>query len=154
MGSTRIKQLEGLLTEKLDSSKKIVHIEEIDFLGKGENYGSTLFRVDVTVKDVLSGEEETIYTVAKTLPEEEFFRNIFNVQVTVNKEISFYNVLVPLMKDFLVESGVTDLDVNIFPKMHGGRLNLNGSDKVDEDSVILMDNLKMSGKCLKFLRLG
>lgn len=141
---TRIKNLEDLLQPQIGKEKKVINVEEINFLAKGENFGSTTFRVDITIRDEKTGKVELISTIAKMLPKTEIQRQMFNVQRTVVKEIAFYKNIIPTFINFMTECGMED--VNMFPILYGGRINLNGSDIVDDDSVILLENVIASGK--------
>ncbi|KAG5866042.1 hypothetical protein JTB14_016833 [Gonioctena quinquepunctata] len=145
MAKSTIKNLDGLLEKYIGSNKKIVDVVETSLVAPGENYGSYLMRLDLTLKNEDNNEEEELHLVAKLIPDNQMAQDIFNIQITVKKEIYFYEVMVPTLQQFQRENGVQNV-IDCFPKFYGGRLNLHGNDeKVDSDSVILLENLYTAG---------
>lgn len=146
MGGEKISKLDQLL-HKYIGGKKIIKTEVSRLTAPGENYGSILYKVDITLENDDKSREE-LHTVAKTLPQDEFFRKMFNIQVTCKTEIAFYDTVVPTLQRFAEEGGLRGR-MDIFPRMYGGRINLNGSDVVDDDAVLLLENLKSEGRYLQ-----
>uniref|UniRef100_V5G064 CHK kinase-like domain-containing protein n=1 Tax=Anoplophora glabripennis TaxID=217634 RepID=V5G064_ANOGL len=100
-----------------------------------------MLKLDVTLKDESDGTEEELHAVAKMIPEQEFVRKIFNIQVTFKNEVAMYNVIAPTLRDFQRENGVNEV-IDCFPELYGARLNLgeqNGN--VDENAVLILENL-------------
>lgn len=143
----KIYQLDELLSQYIDKDKKIVETKIARLTAPGENFGSTILKVDLVLADN-HGESEPLSIVAKLIPENEFFQKIFNIQVTFKMESAFYEVIVPTLQQFQKEQAVKDV-IDFFPKYYGSRENLNGSDKVDGNAVLLLENLKISGKGIK-----
>ncbi|XP_044260223.1 uncharacterized protein LOC123008475 [Tribolium madens] len=137
--------------QKIDCLEEVVSLDpQCTILGHkvrrltapGENYGSLMLSVDITVK-TLEGTSE-INAVAKMVPPNEFIQKIFNTPVTFRNEIAFYKDIVPTLRNFQQEQGMPTL-IDFFPKYLGSRLNRNNSDTVDSDAILLLENLKMAG---------
>ncbi|CAG9761094.1 unnamed protein product [Ceutorhynchus assimilis] len=106
----------------------------------GENYGSLMLKVDVTVKNN-SGKEEIIPTVAKCVPTNEKMREIFSTHVTFKNEIGWYQQVIPAFLQFQREQGVENI-ADFFMNIYGARISLNPESKeVDQHGVILCENL-------------
>lgn len=148
VNADEIANLEELVGPYIRKDKKIVETRISRLTAPGENYGSTILKVDLILRDY-SGKTEPLSIVAKKIPEQEFFQNLFNVQVTFKLEAAFYEIIVPTLQQFQREQGIKKV-IDFFPKFYGSRNNLNGSDKVDGNAVILFENLKVSGKQTNF----
>ncbi|XP_966903.1 uncharacterized protein LOC655281 [Tribolium castaneum] len=134
-----IKNFSSLLS--LPPSKKLKECKIARLTAPGENYGSLMLKVDVTLTTT-SGGSETLHLVAKMVPPNPDIQEIFNTSVTFRNEIEFYRKIVPALRNFQKKFGPEV--VNFFPKYFGSRLNLTGSDHVDPDAVLLLDNLKIA----------
>ncbi|KAG5899371.1 hypothetical protein JTB14_036860 [Gonioctena quinquepunctata] len=111
----------------------------------GENYGSVMLKVDITVLDEETKEEEMLYAVAKTLPETEVWRKVFRVQTTYTNEMAFYETIIPSLRKFQQEFGITNT-LSCFAECLATRKNLLGdSDKIDDDAVLIFENLQAKG---------
>lgn len=140
-----INNISELIGPYIGPTKTIVETKISRLTAPGENFGSIMLKVDFTLRDE-SGKEEKLYAVAKKLPATELFREIFNIQVTYKNEVAFYNIIVPTIKQFEEEEHVQDR-LDCFATLYGARLGLNNnSDKVEEDAVMVLENLKTSGK--------
>lgn len=142
--NVQIEKLEELMRKYIAETQKVTGTKISRLTAPGENFGSTILKLDLTLQDD-DGKTEDLSVVAKLIPELEFFRMIFNVQVTFKIEAAFYEVIIPNLQDFQKQQGVQDV-IDFFPKFYGARMNLDGSDRVDGDAVILLENLKLSGK--------
>ena len=141
MNVEKIEKLEDIVT--LGDNKTIIDHQVKRLTAAGENYGSLMLSVDITVQNAYGTEE--IHTVAKMIPPNEFIQKIFNTQTTFKNEIAFYNNVVPVLHEFQREQGMDEL-VDFFPKYYGGRINLSGDPSVvDSDAVLLLENLKIAG---------
>lgn len=109
----------------------------------GENYGSLILAVEIILKNKKTGDEKILKTVAKLIPPTDFMQKVFNIQVTFKNEIALYEIIVPTLQNFRRKLGLEELAV--FVHSYGSRLNLNGSNVVDENGVLIMENLKMAG---------
>lgn len=145
--SDTIAKLPRVLSGYLGNKKKIVGTEITRLTAPGENYGSIMLRVDITILNEETGKEEAVYAVGKLIPTHAVIQEIFNIQVTYKNEVAFYKTIVPTLQNFQRRNGVTDV-LDCFANYYGSRINLNGSDVVDEDAVLLLENLKVSGRNL------
>ncbi|KAJ8977761.1 hypothetical protein NQ317_001125 [Molorchus minor] len=133
MTEYKIRNLEEVLAKYLGPDKKIEHVAATAFGQKGENYGNH--------------NEEELHGVAKTIPDNEISRKIFNIQVTCKNEIAMYDTITPTLQEFQREHGVKDI-IDYLPDMYGARLNLDGKNEiVDEDAVLILENLTVSVQC-------
>lgn len=142
MSTIEIKNLSDII--KLNSNTVITNTKSAPLIPKGENFGSILVKLDITLKNKETSSEEQVNYVAKLIPREEYLLSRFDVQNTVNKEIKFYNEVVPSLQAFQQENGIQNV-IDCFPKFFGGRLNLNGSREVDHNSAIILENLISAG---------
>ncbi|KAJ3658376.1 hypothetical protein Zmor_010116 [Zophobas morio] len=141
MNVERIEKLEDILP--LDENKTIIDHQVKRLTAAGENYGSLMLSVDITVQNAYGTEE--IHTVAKMVPPNEFIQKVFNTQTTFKNEIAFYNKIVPVLHEFQREQGMDEL-VDFSPKYCGSRINLSGDPSVvDSDAILLLENLKTIG---------
>ncbi|KAG5893741.1 hypothetical protein JTB14_001385 [Gonioctena quinquepunctata] len=105
----------------------IEKIEETEYLvPPGENFGGEVRKLEITVKDEKAGSEEKLHAVAKQIPDNEFAREIFNIQQTFKGEINFYDKLLPTLR------------------ISNGGMEFRG-EVVDENAVIVLENLTVSG---------
>ncbi|CAH1995749.1 unnamed protein product [Acanthoscelides obtectus] len=149
----KIEKLEDLVADHIDKQKKIVESKVARLTQPGENYGSEMLKVDLLLKGEESGTGDQLSVVAKLIPEDEVARKIFNVQYSFVAEAEFYNTIVPTLQQFQKEQGMEET-YDFFPKCYGARKNLDRSDIVDENAVLLLENLIASGmyeikKCMK-----
>ncbi|CAH2002705.1 unnamed protein product [Acanthoscelides obtectus] len=140
-----IKKIDELVEHVIESDKKVKDVEVSRLTSPGENYGSCMLKVDITLERKSDSSTELLHTVAKLIPEVEFLREAFQVQKTVKTEIAFYDKVVPSLQDFQREYGIANV-IDCFPKLYASRLNLKeDSDEVDEDAVLLFENLSVKG---------
>lgn len=142
-----LNKLEDVVNNYIDKKKKIVKKHVVQFSTEGENYGGILLKVDlVLAKDNIDrlAEREELSLIIKTIPPTEYFQILFNSQVSVKVEIFFYEVIIPTLVAFQKQYGAKKSD--LFPKFYGGRLSLDKmSEKVDRDSIIVLENLQVEG---------
>ncbi|CAG9769015.1 unnamed protein product [Ceutorhynchus assimilis] len=139
-----IKNLESVFRPKvLKPGKTITRYDiEKNVTAAGENYGSVLLSVDVTIKDDTDGKPEIVRAVAKTVPKNDFIKNFFMSSLTFKKELGFYSTIVPTLRKFQLDHGVESL-IDFTADFYGGRLSLNQEMlTADENAVILMENLR------------
>lgn len=142
-----IKKLEDVVDEYIDKTTEIIRKEVSLFSCPGENNGGVLLKADLTLrkkKDYGSFGDENLSLIIKTIPPTEYFQILFNTQVSVKVEIAFYEVIVPTFSDF--QRRLCGKTNDLFPKYYGGRISLDkSSDRVDNDSVIVLQNLQKEG---------
>ncbi|RZC39235.1 EcKinase domain containing protein [Asbolus verrucosus] len=141
MNVNEIKNIENIIP--LDEGEKIIKQTVNRLTAPGENYGSLMLSVDITV-ETQDGEMKEINAVAKMVPPNEFIQKIFNTQVTFRNEIGFYKNIVPTLQNFQREHGVQEV-IDFSSKYIGSRINLKDDNtQVDSDAVLLLENLKLS----------
>lgn len=145
MPGDNILDLEGLLQKHIGPNKEILDIKKENLTAPGENYCSIMVKLDVTLKNLTNGKEETLHAVAKTVNTDvnELFR--LSAVPQFEKEINFYTEIVPALQEFQKQQGVTEV-LDIFPEIYAARKNIRGDDgKVDDEAVIILENLKEKG---------
>lgn len=139
-----IKDLEQVLKPHLEKGTKILKSKVKCLTQPGENYGSLMLSVDVTIISPRD-EEKTIHLVAKMCPPNQWLRKMFNIPVTFKKEEGVYKQISVALKEFEQEHGLSHT-TEFFPKYFGSRLSLDpNSNEVDDDAVLLLENLKLQG---------
>uniref|UniRef100_A0A6P7FGC0 Uncharacterized protein LOC114330006 n=2 Tax=Diabrotica virgifera virgifera TaxID=50390 RepID=A0A6P7FGC0_DIAVI len=140
----KIEKLDDLISDHIGKDKKVIGSKITRLTAPGENFGSEMLKVDIRLKSA-EGKEEDLHVVAKLIPENEFARAIFNVDVSFNVEKGFYNVIVPTLQDFQRKQGITKV-IDCFPRLYGARNNLgNNGGKVDDNAALVLENLKIQG---------
>ena len=143
-----LKNLQSLLRDSINQELIVVEYETCNLLPKGENYASTMLKVEAKIRRTKNSPKENLPLVAKMIPTTEFQRDLFNATASFKKEIYVFEKLVPAYRMLEKEAGISDENLfDILPKFYGGRLTLNkeNSDKADEDAVMLMENIKLHG---------
>lgn len=136
-----LKKLENLLAPKLGPNKKILNVETVKSPSKGA--GSVMLLLKLIVEDV-EHNQEVLHLVAKKVPNSELARKAFKIQQSFQKEVAFYETIIPTLKSFQEEEGVVVLDN--FAEYYGARYNLHKkNNEVDEDAVLLLEDLSVKG---------
>lgn len=139
---------QSILRKSMGDGVIVVKHSIANLLSTGENFSSTLFKVDTLIKRTKDSPEENLALVAKMIPTGEFQRAHFNSTAAFKKEMFVYEKLVPALQDLEKGIGLKDEEFfNMTPKYYGGRLSMN-KDKTnvaDEDAVMLLENLKELG---------
>lgn len=142
MNVQKITNLDSLLV--LPKNQKILTYQINPLTAAGDNYGSIMLKLDITVQTP-DGKKE-LKTVAKLIPPNDFIQEIFNTQVTYRNEVALYKTIVPTLRAFQIEFGVEKV-IDFTAKYLGSRLNLaeDSTAKVDGDAVLLLENLQIGG---------
>lgn len=141
---TNIVNLELVFLPKLQSpTKQIIRTATKTLTAAGENYGSIMLSLDVTLKDTKTGEEETIHAAVKAVPKNELIRKLFQPEITFLKEIALYNTIIPTLQQFQRKHGIEDV-IDVTPTYYGGRIGLK-PDEFDLNAVLILENLKTNG---------
>lgn len=137
-----IKDLKSAFLPEVLKPGKLLSKTDIKYLtAPGENYGSILLAVDISINDTSTGKTETVRAVAKTVPKNDFIKNFFMSSLTFKKELNFYSTVIPTLRAFQYDQGMENL-ISFTADFYGGRLSLNPQlQHADEDAVILMENL-------------
>lgn len=141
----QIKKIDEILLPKyLGSDKEITRCKTTRLTAPGENYGSLMLAIDLTIRNKDDGKEQELHIVGKAVPRNEFIQRMFKTPLTFKKELEFYRTIVPTLQEFQRKNGVGVMD--FFPEFYGGRMGMDeNSDKFDDDAVILLENLKIKG---------
>ncbi|XP_018580235.1 uncharacterized protein LOC108917905 [Anoplophora glabripennis] len=144
--NSEIKQIDKILLPKyLGSEGEITKCHVKRLTAAGENYGSLMLAIDVTIRNEDSGKERVLHIVGKAVPPNEFIQKMFKSPLTFKKELEFYRIIVPTLQEFQRENGIEKV-MDFFPEFYGGRMGMNPhSDEFDDNAVILLENLKMKG---------
>lgn len=139
-----IPQLESLLHKKLGKAFELIEYTATSLLPPGENYGSLILKVDVTIR-MNEKKEETreLHLIAKIPPPTQRQRDFFDSPFTFDKERFMYEEILPMYRKLEKDCGISDV-FDIAPDFYGSRLSLSG-EVFDDDAVILMENLKTRG---------
>ncbi|XP_072393451.1 uncharacterized protein [Diabrotica undecimpunctata] len=122
------------LKELLGIKDEVRNVDITSLTAPGENFGSLMLKVDVTLKDKI------LNLVAKKIPQSVLYQNIFNIQVTYRKEVELYKTIVQILEEFAKKR------LDFFPKYYASRYNLKEDDDViDEDAVLVLENLAVLG---------
>lgn len=144
-----LRDLEELLRRSIGKDVVVVKFKTSRLLCKGENYGSTMLKVDALVKKTKeSPDAEEMHFVAKMIPDQEFQKKRIDLGASIGKEIYMVETLAQWYQQLEEEAGLEEEDrLDVFPKFYGGRLtrNENSPEEADEDAVLLLDNLKVWG---------
>ncbi|XP_050303966.1 uncharacterized protein LOC126741547 [Anthonomus grandis grandis] len=140
-----IKDLKDVLnTKALAPTEDILDTEVSPLTAPGENYGSIMLSIRAKTKDRVTGNERVLDIVAKHVPNSEMVWKVFNIPVTFRSELRYYSDIVPTLNQFLKSHGFEE-GADFAAPYYGGRLNLNNSETVDKDAVLLLKNLKEDG---------
>lgn len=138
--------LRPLLRPHLEEDYEILDYYTKPLTAVGDNYGSTMLALSVKLRHEGSYKEKTLEMVAKMVPENPVFFQMFQVQLSFPKESSMYTTVADTLAKHQDEYQVpADLRMNAFCKSFGTRRNLNSAEIVDTDAVLLLDNLKVQG---------
>ncbi|XP_063995652.1 uncharacterized protein LOC135173007 [Diachasmimorpha longicaudata] len=144
--SDTLEGLESLLQSSLGGNYTIENQVIKDLLPPGENYGSKMMSLDVTLKNHDQGTCQDLQLVAKLLPTNKEQLTILDFSMTFKKEIFMYTKLIPFYRQLEIENGVKETEtLNFTPKCYGSRLGINPNNEFDSNAVLLLENLKPLG---------
>ncbi|XP_057667636.1 uncharacterized protein LOC130900782 [Diorhabda carinulata] len=141
MEPEKIKNLDELIKKYHGEDVQIVDKKITNLTAPGENYLSDIFKLDVTIKNK-NGNESIEHYVAKSVLIKPEMSTEISVEIFKN-EILFYTTVIPTIRQFAKEHGLQDKDV--FPELIAARLNLDHTDKPDENAVLILENLVEKG---------
>nr|CAD7403757.1 unnamed protein product [Timema cristinae] len=136
--------LEQLLIAKLGPDTRVDSIATKQLTQPGENYGSNILSVEVT----LLPDYKKLDLVAKLVPLSPFLREIFNCGVTMRTEIDVYTKVSKEFQEIQRENNISKKDyLDIFPRCYGARVSRNEDvgQLADEGAAILIENLTPLG---------
>ncbi|KAK7791707.1 hypothetical protein R5R35_000282 [Gryllus longicercus] len=134
--------LQDLLKGKFGPGVNVTDCTSRNATAAGENYGSSLFLLTVNILN--NNVHQIHHIIAKLLPPTQFLREVFNVDVTFEKEINLYKLVYPAYLEMQQECGLEKHEiVNLVPPFYGARISPMRSSITDFDAVLLMGNLKV-----------
>lgn len=141
-----IQKLDALLAQALGNDLRIRHLEWKPLTAPGENFGSVMLAITVTLTRS-SNKTETVNLVAKLPPTSAYLLDLFNSPVTFKKELQFYDMMAKEFINLQIENGLKDEKElsSLVPKFIAGRIGLKNPREFDEQAVIILENLKFSG---------
>ncbi|XP_043251019.1 uncharacterized protein LOC122396558 [Colletes gigas] len=136
--------LDTVLTQNLGKDLQVKYLEWRPLTAPGENFGSIMLAIDVTV--TRANKTETLNLVVKLPPTSAYLLDLFNSPVTFKKELLFYSKMAKEFTNLQLESGVREEALSIItPNYFGGRLGIRDPENFDEQALIILENLKCSG---------
>ncbi|CAB0040974.1 unnamed protein product [Trichogramma brassicae] len=142
-----LRQPEQLLREVMGDELTVLDLRQTSLVPTGENYGSSILKVDVVVKKKPDAAEERLDLVAKMAPAAAVLQEWMNVKASMPKEIYIFKELIPQYRELQREVGIAEKDlIDVLPRYYGGRFSLDPeAHEVDFDAALLMENLKCIG---------
>ncbi|KZC15041.1 PREDICTED: uncharacterized protein LOC107193127 [Dufourea novaeangliae] len=141
-----LRDIEPLIRQKLGDHVIVENFKAQSLLPPGENFGSTILKVDVELRDEHAEKTEELHLIGKMLPLTEFQRLVFDSSRTFFKETFMYQTIIPAYNKVELESGVNIHETfDIVPKFYGWRSSIQPDVELDDDAVFLMENLKVKG---------
>lgn len=142
--SLPVEDLEGLLKQSLGPDLKIKHVTWKHLTDPGENFGSLILAVTVSITE--NSSLNTLNIVVKLPPKSAYLIDLFNSPLTFKKELYFYSDIVPALIDLYRKSDLHEQELNNFaPRFFGGRLGLKNPNEFDSQAAIILENLTSSG---------
>lgn len=145
--SAQVKNLKELLSEYIGPQKKVISTNISNLTAPGENYLSLVLKIDVVLLNE-NGKEETLELVGKCLHSGDIDEMMKNFgKMNYKNEKAWYTEVIPTLQNFLEEKDCK-INFDIFPNLIAFRSNLHDQNgEVDDDSILLMKNLTINGKC-------
>lgn len=136
----------------------VLSYKAITLLPPGENYGSSLYKVEVKIKKTKNSPEETLHLVSKMVPATEFQKSTVRVGISFAKEIFVYDRLAAYYRQIEEEAklGLEETLSDLFPKFYGGQLTRSEEDpeEADENTLLLLENIKLLGYDIMDRKIG
>ncbi|KAJ1524993.1 hypothetical protein ONE63_009843 [Megalurothrips usitatus] len=146
-GLKEVRELPALLAAQLANGEEVEECAAKPATSLGDNFGSTAIALDVGIRDAAAGRRRRLHAFCKMLPDDPERREIFCVDVTFVKEMQMYTLVVPAMAQLQRDCGVPDEDLatNLVPRCYGARCNLKGTEEVDDDAAIVLEDMRLRG---------
>lgn len=141
--ASRTSDLGNIFLRNSDSDSRIVALSSAPLTAPGENYGSVMLAVELTLEDTKSGKRRTVHAAVKMVPRNKLIQKLFIPEITFPKEIEMYRTVIPTFQRMQRKYGVK-LVSDFVPKYFGSRIGLN-SNKFDLNAILMLENLKKAG---------
>ena len=141
-----LRDLESLLRKShLGREVTVIDYKTDNLLPSGENFASSILKVEANIRNFKNGTDETLHLVAKMISNNKYLKS----NILFIKEIFVFEELIPMYRKVQLELGFKKKElINFLPKYYGGRLSLKNEDgEFDEDVAYLMENLKLRKYC-------
>lgn len=144
--SIELPHLEALLRESMDKEVTLESYKTESLLPPGENYMSTIYRVDAVIKRKSDSPKEQLQLVAKMLPTAEFQRSRMHAATIFGKEIFMIEKLSRAYQDIERRFNVGDVN-NLFPRFYGAKMSATEENpkQCESDTILLLENIKVLG---------
>lgn len=149
--------LEALLRPTLGQDLAVESFTSEALTQPGENYGSTMLAIEVSIRERKDDTSHNLSLVAKLVPPTEFLWKLFDSPNTFCKEITCYTSVKMEINKLQNEKCIPkDKFLDVFPKCYGARTTLSEEigDKADKNAAILLENLKAANYRLGDRRVG
>lgn len=135
----QVPHLTNLIKRNYGENVEILQEEIKSLTSPGENYGSIILAINLTVKQ--KDTIEKLNLVAKCFPLSEMLKEAFDSVNTFKKEALAYIKAIPTLINFQKEFKIPENKLlDVFPKCYGAYF---GADNKPEDGVIFLENLKI-----------
>ncbi|XP_066152704.1 uncharacterized protein [Euwallacea fornicatus] len=138
-----IQDLPNLITPHMpcDQSKIVkVNYSRARYL---DEYGSVYLRLKIELVNTTTGENWMLSTIAKTLPKYSVTHDIFKIRAIFKNQVGLYTTARNTIDVYLKGKGVKQGE-DVMLRSFGGRINLNGSDDIDQNAVLVTTDPKCS----------
>ncbi|XP_066258089.1 uncharacterized protein [Euwallacea similis] len=138
-----IQDLPNLITPHMpcDQSKIVkVNYSRAKYL---DQYGSVYLRLKIELVNTTTGENWVLSTIAKTLPKYSITHDIIKIRAIFKNQVGLYTTARNTIDVYLKGKGVKQGE-DVMLRSFGGRINLNGSDDIDHNAVLITADPKCS----------
>ncbi|ENN78419.1 uncharacterized protein LOC109534919 [Dendroctonus ponderosae] len=139
-----IHDLYSLITPHIpcDQSKiKAVHYSRLRYI---DYYGTTFLRLSIELVNTATGENWTLIAIAKILPKYSIAHDLSDIRTTFKNEVGIYMSARRAIDAYLKDKGIRHGE-DFFANSFGGRINLNGTNEVDHNAVLVVTDLRHRG---------
>jgi len=140
-----VRELIPLLQQKYGNVYKIHDVKVDNLVPFGENFSANLHKISAKVENINDSKFEELHFVGKSSIMSE---KSINWTIIIKKEVHMYTDIMELYAAIEEENDIDEKANirNIFPRLCGHRLTLDpAKDEADEDSLILLENVKAQG---------
>lgn len=144
-----LQDLKKLLRKTINEQVSVVSCKTTSLLPIGENFASSMLKVEVIIKKTEISPEEKLHLVAKMVPGGEFRKKDLKIGVSYAREIFVYKTLAAFYKQIETETKLGEEENlnDLFPKFYGGQLTRNeeNPEVADDNAILLLENVKALG---------
>lgn len=130
-----------LLKKYINQNERILKEVVANLTEPGENYCSDMHKVELLIENVETNSIRPLYIVVKSKQQKVVSGFGDFAKYQFDKEISFYEDIVPTLEEFHMENQV--VRYYCFPSIFAASRNIHVVNEKDEGYLIIMENLKM-----------